>query len=99
MKILLCCKAGVTSNMFVAALKEEAAKKGVEIVVWAAAETAVEYSIDQADLVLVTPQLRSSLHKFEDLADPDTPVLLISDQDFKDFNAAKVLDEALAEKS
>ena len=55
MKILLCCKAGVTSNMFAAALKEEAAKKGVEIVVWAAAETAVEYSIDQADLVLVTP--------------------------------------------
>lgn len=27
MKILLCCKAGVTSNMFASALKDEASKK------------------------------------------------------------------------
>ena len=47
MKILLCCKAGVTSNMFASALKDEAAKKDLEIIIWAAAETAVEYSIEQ----------------------------------------------------
>lgn len=99
MKILLCCKAGVTSNMFAAALKDEAAKKGIDVTVWAAAETAVEYSIDQADIVLVTPQLKGDVAKFEDLADADTPVLLISDEDFTKFNAAKVLDEALAKKA
>ncbi len=98
MKILLCCKAGVTSNMFASALKDEAKKRGMDIVVWAAAETAVEYSVDQADIILVTPQLRSSLTKFEDLADPDTPVILISDEDFVQFNAKKVLDEALEKK-
>ena len=96
MKVLLCCKAGVTSNMFAAALKDEAEKREMDIVVWAAAESAVEYSIDQADVVLVTPQLRSSLSKFEDLVDASTPVYLISDEDFTSFNAAKVLDEALA---
>lgn len=98
MKILLCCRAGVTSNMFAAALKDEAAKQGLEVMVWAAAETAVEYSIDQADIVLVTPQLRSSLSKFEDLADAETPVILISDDDFATFNVSKVLQEALARK-
>ncbi|MBO6046347.1 MAG: PTS sugar transporter subunit IIB [Erysipelotrichaceae bacterium] len=98
MKILLCCKAGVTSNMFATALKEEAGKKGIDVNVWAAAETAVAYSIDRADIVLVTPQLRSSLRKFEDLADSDTPVILISDEDFVNFNAKKVLEEALAQK-
>ena len=95
MTILLCCKAGVTSNMFAAKLKDEASQKGIDVTVWAAAETAVEYSIDQADIVLVTPQLKSSLSKFEDLADPETPVILISDEDFTQFNAKKVLDEAL----
>lgn len=98
MKILLCCKAGVTSNMFAAALKDEAEKRGIEeVIVWAAAETAVEYSAQTADIILVTPQLRSSLTKFEDLANPGTPVILISDDDFVQFNAKKVLDEALAQ--
>lgn len=95
MKILLCCKAGVTSNMFASALKDEASKKDMEIIVWAAAETAVEYSIESADLVLVTPQLKSSLRKFEGLAKSGTPVILIEEDDFRTFNAKKVLDEAL----
>lgn len=95
MKILLCCKAGVTSNMFASALKDEAKKKDLEIIIWAAAETAIEYSIEQADIILVTPQLRSSMSKFEDLARPGVPVILISDEDFQTFNAKKVLEEAI----
>ena len=78
MKILLCCKAGVTSNMFASALKDEASKK-------------------EADVILVTPQLKSSVSKFEDLAKAGTPVILISDDDFVQFNAKKVLEEALAQ--
>ena len=68
MKILLCCKAGVTSNMFASALKDEASKKDMEVIIWATAETMIEYSIEQADVILVTPQLKSSVSKFEDLA-------------------------------
>ncbi len=98
MRILLCCVAGVTSNMFAAALKDEAEKKGMDVMVWAASQVAVEYSIDQADIVLVTPQLAGSLHKFEDLASVDTPVILISEDDFKTFNAKKVLEEAIVAK-
>ena len=68
----------------------------MEIIVWAAAQTAVEYSIEQADLILVTPQLAGSLKKFKDLAVPGTPVSLISEEDFRTFNAKKVLDDALS---
>ena len=85
MKILLCCKAGVTSNMFASALKDEASKKDMEVI------------IEQADVILVTPQLKSSVSKFEDLAKAGTPVILISDDDFVQFNAKKVLEEALAQ--
>lgn len=99
MKILLCCKAGVTSNMFASALKDEASKKDMEVIIWATAETMIEYSIEQADLILVTPQLKSSVSKFEDLAKAETPVILISDEDFVQFNAKKVLEEALASLS
>ena len=93
MKILLCCKAGVTSNMFASALKDEASKKDMEVIIWATAETMIEYSIEQADLILVTPQLKSSVSKFEDLAKAGTPVILISDEDFVQFNAKKVLED------
>lgn len=96
MKILLCCKAGVTSNMFAAKLKEEAKKKNIEVLVWAAAETAVEYSINQADIILVTPQLVTSVKKFKDLANSDTPVILISEENFKTFNAKAVLDDVFS---
>ena len=96
MKILLCCTAGVTSNMFAAALKDEADKRGLEVIVWAAAEVTVEYSIEQADVILVTPQLAGSIKKFKDLANPGVPVLLISEDDFRNFNAKKVLDEAIS---
>ncbi|OUQ28200.1 PTS sugar transporter subunit IIB [Massilimicrobiota timonensis] len=75
MKILLCCKAGVTSNMFASALKDEASKKDMEVIIWATAETMIEYSIEQADVILVTPQLKSSVSKFEDLAKAGTPVI------------------------
>jgi len=81
--------------MFASALKDEASKRDLEVTVWAAAETAVEYSIEQADIILVTPQLKSSLRKLEGLAQSGTPVILISDEDFTTFNAKKVLDDAL----
>lgn len=96
MKILLCCTAGVTSNMFAAAIKDEAKKRDIQVTVWAAAETAVEYSIEQADVILVTPQLAGSVKKFKDLSNPGTPVLLISNEDFETFNAKGVLEDALS---
>lgn len=96
MKVLLCCTAGVTSNMFAAAIKDEAKSRGIEVTVWAAAEITVEYSIERADVVLVTPQLAGSVKKLKDLSNPGTPILLISQKDFETFNAKGVLDEAIA---
>lgn len=95
MKILLCCKAGVSCNIFASALKDEANKQNLEVVIWATPETAIEYSIKSADLILMTPQIASSIKKIKDLTNPDTPIYIISDDDFKSFNAKKVLEEAL----
>ncbi len=93
MKILLCCVAGVTSTLFSSKLKDAASRKRVDATVWSASEVAVEYSINLADVVLVEPQLRSSYEKIKAL-DPSKPVLLISDEDFKNFNALKIFEMA-----
>lgn len=93
MKILLCCLAGVTSTLFSSKLKDAASRKRVEATVWSASEHAVEYSIDLADVVLVEPQLKGSVDKIQALA-PEKPVILISDEDFVNFNAMKIFDLA-----
>ena len=63
-----------------------------DVTVWSASEHAVEYSIDLADVVLVEPQLKSSYEKIKALA-PEKKVLLLSDEDFKNFNAIKIFND------
>ena len=46
-----------------------------------------------ADVVLVEPQLRSSYEKIKVLGN-GKPVILISDDDFKNFNAQKIFEMA-----
>ena len=93
MKILLCCLAGVTSTLFASKLKDAASIKRVDATVWSASEHAVEYSSNLADVILVEPQLKGSYEKIK-ADNPDKPVILISDDDFKNFNAQKIFDMA-----
>lgn len=93
MKILLCCLAGVTSTLFSSKLKDAASRNRVDATVWSASEHAVEYSIELADVVLVEPQLKGSYEKIKAL-EPNKPVILISDDDFKNFNAQKIFQMA-----
>ena len=69
----------------------------MEVIIWATAETMIEYSIEQADVILVTPQLKKFCIKVWRPCKAGTPVILISDDDFVQFNAKKVLEEALAQ--
>lgn len=93
MKILLCCEAGVTSTLFSTKLKEAATRRGVDSTVWSASKYAVEFSADLADVILVEPQLRSHVDAIKKMV-PEKPVILISDDDFTNFNALKIFDQA-----
>lgn len=94
MKILLCCLAGVTSTLFSTKLKDAASRRGVDATIWSASEIAVEYSIDLADVVLVEPQLKGSYEKIK-ANHPEKKVILISDEDFVNFNAQKIFDSCV----
>jgi Phosphotransferase system cellobiose-specific component IIB len=93
MKILLCCLAGVTSTLFSTKLKEAASRKRVDATVWSASEHAVEFSAELADVILVEPQLKGSVDKIQAMV-PEKPVILISDEDFKNFNAMQIFETA-----
>lgn len=96
MRILLCCLAGVTSTLFASKLKDAASRKRNDVMVWSASEHAVEHSIKLADVVLVTPQIKGSYEKIQAMA-PDKKVMLISDEDFANFNAVKIFADIMNE--
>lgn len=79
--------------MFSTKLKDAASRKRVDATVWSASEHAVEYSSNLADVILVEPQLKGSYEKIK-ADNPDKPVILINDDDFKNFNAQKIFDMA-----
>lgn len=94
MKILLCCLAGLTSTLFASKLKDAASRKRNDVIVWSASEHAIEHSIQLADIVLVEPQLKGSFEKIKAMA-PEKTVMLIDEEDFKNFNAQKIFAAAL----
>lgn len=96
MKILLCCLAGVTSTLFASKLKDAASRKRNDVMVWSASEHAVQHSINLADVVLVTPQLKGQFEKIQAL-NPNKKVMLISEEDFANFNAVKIFADILEE--
>lgn len=96
MKIVLCCLAGVTSTLFASKLKDAASRKRNDVMVWSASEHAIEHSINLADVVLIEPQLKGSFEKIQAM-DPSKKVMLISEEDFLNFNAAKIFNDIVAE--
>lgn len=95
MKICLCCLAGVTSTLFASRLKDAALRKVPDVTVWSASEHAIVHSIKLADVVLVEPQLKGSVEAIKAM-DPTKTVILISDEDFVNFNAAKIFADVQA---
>ena len=95
-KILLCCSAGMTTNMLVNSMKEEAKKENIDVMVWAVAETAIGLSWADADCVLVAPQIASSLSKIKEMVTTNIPIEVINSEDFSKMNGKKVLEHAIS---
>ncbi|MFV0396271.1 MAG: PTS sugar transporter subunit IIB [Coprobacillaceae bacterium] len=95
-KILICCSAGMTSSMLVSAVKEEATKQDVEVMVWTAAKTAVSLSWADADCILLAPQIASALSEIKDLTNGKVPVEVIDSEKFSNMDGKAVLKQALS---
>ncbi|AUJ25576.1 MULTISPECIES: PTS sugar transporter subunit IIB [Virgibacillus] len=67
--ILLACSAGMSTSLLVSKMKEVAEEKGIDVKIWAVAQDKVTKDIEQADVLLIGPQMRFLKKKLAKLAD------------------------------
>lgn len=99
-KIVLCCAAGMSTSMLVERMKQAAVKKGVEVEIKAVSISAFDNEINSADLVLLGPQVRYQLNKFQAIAQPlGKRVVVIDMKDYGMMDGDAVLEKALLQLS
>ncbi|NGQ97344.1 PTS sugar transporter subunit IIB [Brevibacillus sp. SYP-B805] len=97
MKILLCCAAGMSTSLLVTKMEKAAQERGLEAKIWAVSVDEVSRHLDEADVLLVGPQVRYKLPQFrQEAAAKGIPCELISPTDYGMVNGAKVLEQALS---
>lgn len=94
MNILLVCAAGMSTSLLVNRMNEAADKKGIQIHIEAHPVGSIKSYGDDADVILLGPQVRYELKKVQKMY-PNKPVEVINMQDYGMMNGAKVLDHAL----
>lgn len=92
MKIILVCNAGMSTGIMKMKLEEEAAKRGLEALVYAVPIVELEENLDGADAVLLGPQIRFALEDIKKRSG-EIPVMAIAPQDFGMMNAPRVMDQ------
>ena len=95
-KIVLCCAAGMSTSMLVQRMLSEAQTRGLEVDVRAVPVAEFEAIIDEADVVLLGPQVRYELARLVDIAQPlGKTVAVIDMMDYGTMRGDNVLNKAL----
>ena len=89
--ILLVCNAGMSTSMLVKKMQSSAEERSIE----AKSLTEAKKNLQEADVILIGPQIRYELENVKSLAG-DIPVAAIDMRDYGMMNGPKVLDQALA---
>lgn len=97
MKILFVCSAGMSSTIAVNALKEAAAKKGLNLDVLAVGTQAFEDEVTKGyDAAMVAPQIRHRFDYLKSAADSaNVPCALILPQAYSPLGGEKLLQQVL----
>ncbi|MFD1804398.1 PTS sugar transporter subunit IIB [Mixta tenebrionis] len=97
MHIVLCCAAGMSTSMLVARMKAEAEKRQLTVRIDAVPVAEFDSIIDDADVILLGPQVQYEAARLSELAAPlGKPVAVIDMMDYGTMRGDKVLDKALA---
>lgn len=94
MNILLVCAAGMSTSLLVNRMNDAAKAKGIELNIEAHPVGSIDQFGDQADVILLGPQVRYELKNVKKKY-PDKPVEIINMQDYGMMNGEKVLEFAL----
>jgi PTS system cellobiose-specific IIB component len=96
MNILLCCAAGMSTSLLVTKMEKAAVEQGIECKIWAESADAVKKHIDDADVLLLGPQVRYLLPQMKKLGEEkNIPVDAINPIHYGMCNGPEVLKTAV----
>lgn len=92
MNILLCCAAGMSTSLLVTKMEAFAKEQGLDAKIWAVSADSVKNHIDQADVLLLGPQVRYLLKQMKELGElKGIPVDVINPIHYGTCNGAEVV--------
>lgn len=92
MNILLCCAAGMSTSLLVTKMEAAAKLEGIEAKIWAVSANEVKKHLDDADVLLVGPQVRYLLPQLKKTGEEKgIPVDAINPVHYGMCNGAEVL--------
>lgn len=93
--ILLVCSAGMSTSLLVTKMQDAAKSQGLECHIEAVAEAEAQNKIDSVDVLLLGPQVRFLLKKFQKMAEgKNLPIEVIDTVAYGTMNGEKVLKRA-----
>ena len=96
MNIMLCCNAGMSTSLLVQKMQKEAAARGMDASIEARPMNEAMDHINEADIILLGPQIGYAKGDFEKAVDGRIPVTVIPMVDYGRMNAPKILDDVAA---
>ncbi|MGL5043207.1 MAG: PTS sugar transporter subunit IIB [Culicoidibacterales bacterium] len=76
-RILLVCSAGMSTSLLVTKMEQEAKAQGVEAKIWAVAEASAAANWEEADVLMLGPQVRFIEGKIKEMVGGKIPVAVI----------------------
>jgi cellobiose PTS system EIIB component len=96
MNILLCCSAGMSTSLIVTKMEKVAESKGISARIWAVSESVVRTQIDEADVLLLGPQVRFLLNEMKNICgEKNIPVEVIDMMNYGMCDGEAILEQAI----
>lgn len=94
--ILLACSSGMSTSLLVSKMEKVAEEKGVDVNIWAVGQDKALTEMEQADILLIGPQMRFMKKKFSKAAEAaGIPVEVIDPVAYGRVDGKTVLENAL----
>jgi PTS system cellobiose-specific IIB component len=95
-RVMLVCSAGMSTSLLVTKMNLAAHKQGLKLQIQAVSEAECKNQMNQADVLLLGPQVRFLLDQLRKAAAPaGVPVEVIDSADYGTMNGERVLQQAL----
>lgn len=94
-KILLVCAMGMSTSILMSKMDKAAEAKGIEAKIWAIGNQEVDEQWEEADIILLGPQIGYMQKKIEKIVDGAIPVKVIDNYDYAIANGEAVLEKAI----